>query len=123
MKTTDPDLGKCKRCGLPLSRCKCRGVAAKVVIVGVALALLAMPLQAQTIVGPGPCSSDTPWGCYEYRQHLPMLIYDDITVGDDATAEPIVVVTPTPTPTPTATATATPVAPVTVTLVIVTVAP
>ena len=25
----------------------------------------------EPIVGPGPCHSDTPWGCYQYRVFLP----------------------------------------------------
>lgn len=25
------------------------------------------------IVGPGPCNSDTPWGCYAFRVWLPMV--------------------------------------------------
>lgn len=25
------------------------------------------------IVGPGPCNSDTPWGCYAFQVWLPMV--------------------------------------------------
>jgi hypothetical protein len=80
MRTTDPDLWKCKRCGLPMSRCKCRGVAARVFVFGVALALLATPIQAQCdceivpepIIGI-PCNSDAEYLCYDYQIYLPIL--------------------------------------------------
>ena len=26
------------------------------------------------IVGPGPCSSDTPWGCYRFQVWLPAVM-------------------------------------------------
>ncbi len=26
------------------------------------------------IVGPGPCSSDTPWGCFAHRVWLPVVM-------------------------------------------------
>ena len=26
------------------------------------------------IVGPGPCSSDTPWGCYAHQVWLPVVM-------------------------------------------------
>ena len=26
------------------------------------------------IVGPGPCSSDTPWGCYRFQVWLPVMM-------------------------------------------------
>ena len=122
-KATDPDMWTCKRCGLRLRDCRCayrrrRGV---LLAAGVALALLATPVAAQQI-GPGPCHSDTLWGCYANRLYLPVVAYDDITASDDATPEPLIV-TPTPTSTSAPTATATPVPAVTVTLVIVTVTP
>lgn len=120
-RTTDPDMWTCKRCGLRLRdyRCSYRRRCGVLVSAGVALALLATPVAAQQI-GPGPCHSETQYGCYQHRLHLPMLIYDEITVGDDATPEPAIV-TPTPTPTPTPTATATPIA--VITAILVTVAP
>lgn len=65
-------------------------------VAGVALALAATPLQAQCgceivpepIIGPGPCHSDTPWGCYPHQVWLPVLSTADIAVGDDAIIEP-----------------------------------
>lgn len=33
----------------------------------------AAPQASDPIVGPGPCHSDTPWGCYENRVFLPLL--------------------------------------------------
>lgn len=82
----------------------------------------AAPFATEPIVGPAPCHSDTPWGCYANRLYLPVVAYDDIAVSDDATPEPVIV-TPTPTSTATPTATVTPVPMVTATLVIVTVTP
>ena len=94
MKTTDPDLWKCKRCDLPLSRCKCRGIAARVVAFGAALALLAAPIQAQCdceivpepIIGT-PCNSDAPHACYDHQIYMPMVSTADTIVGDDAIIE------------------------------------
>jgi hypothetical protein len=82
----------------------------------------AAPFATEPIIGPAPCHSDTLWGCYANRLYLPVVNYDGIVVGDDATPEPVII-TPTPTSTPTPTATVTPVAQPTVTLVIVTVTP
>jgi hypothetical protein len=97
-------------------------VAAAIVIAVLLLsgpASHAAPQASDPIVGPGPCHSDTPWGCSERRQYLPLLIYDiDVMVGDDATPEPQIV-TPTPTATATATATVTPIPPPAITLIIV----
>lgn len=31
--------------------------------------------QTEPIVGPGPCNSDTPWGCYAYRLFLPGVMH------------------------------------------------
>lgn len=55
----------------------------RALVIGVALALLAGPVAAQCgcegeptpepIVGPGPCHSDTPWGCYAERVFLPAI--------------------------------------------------
>lgn len=93
MSTTDPDLWKCPRCGLPLRICggNCRRRAGRkwrgVLAAGVALALLATPAQAGChclpvepepvvpIVGPGigPCSSDAPHWCYPQQVWLPIL--------------------------------------------------
>lgn len=94
MKTTDPDLWKCKRCGLPLLFCKCRGVVTRVFVFGVALALLAMPIQAQCdceivpepIIGT-PCNSDAPHACYDHQIYMPIVTAADIIVGDDAIVE------------------------------------
>lgn len=94
MRTTDPEIWKCPRCGLPVRICggNCQRSRRRwrtgVLTAGMALALLATPLQAQTIVGPGPCHSDTPWGCYWHRVLLPMISTADIIVGDDAIIEP-----------------------------------
>lgn len=37
------------------------------VVIVLALALLL----TGPILGPGPCNSDTPWGCYAYQVFLP----------------------------------------------------
>lgn len=42
----------------------------RLLAVGLAAALA---WQAGPIVGPGPCHSDTEWGCYEYRVFMPFL--------------------------------------------------
>jgi hypothetical protein len=81
MKTTDPDLWTCKRCGLRLRDCRCsyRRIAGVLGAAGVMLALLATPMQAQTapppIIGPGagPCHSDTPHWCYAHQVWLPLV--------------------------------------------------
>ena len=91
-KATDPDLWTCKRCGLRLRDCRCtyrrrRGV---LLAAGVALALLAAPLQAQCgcegepepepivepIIGPGigPCSDRTPYLCDPHQLWLPLAV-------------------------------------------------
>lgn len=88
-KATDPDMWTRKRCGLRLRDCRCayrrrRGV---LLAAGVALALLATPVQAQCgcegepapepvvpIVGPGigACSSDAPHWCFPQQVWLPL---------------------------------------------------
>lgn len=101
-------------------------------VVVLALMLLSAPGQAEgqccftpepeppiPTLGPAPCNSDTPWGCYEHRLYLPAIVQGS---APTSTPEPQIV-TPTPTSTATPTATVTPVPPVTATLVIVTVTP
>lgn len=86
------------------------------------LAAIVFLLLAGNPIHAAPCHSETTWGCYEHRMYLPVVNYDGIVVGDDATPEPVIV-TPTPIGTATPPATVTPVAQPTVTLVIVTVTP
>ena len=33
----------------------------------------AAPLASDPIVGPGPCNSDTPWGCFEHNVFMPLV--------------------------------------------------
>lgn len=80
---TSPDLWRCPRCGLPARICggACQRRAHKIASAALALVLLAAPLHAPhtddapgPIIAPGPCHSDTPWGCYPYRLFVPLLV-------------------------------------------------
>lgn len=81
--TTDSDLWKCKRCGLPLSSCRCSGYPrrTKAAVMALALALLmTQGAQAQCgcestpepIIGT-PCNSDAPHTCYDYQVYLSVI--------------------------------------------------
>lgn len=52
-------------------------IVAAVIVIAVLLlsgpASHAAPAASDPIVGPGPCHSDTPWGCYENRVFLPFV--------------------------------------------------
>ena len=86
-------------------------IATIVLAVVVLLILFVVPAHGQ-VTGPGPCNSDTPWGCFPERVYLPAVI----PAGGNQTP---VVATPTPTrtPTPQPTSTATPTARPTIILI------
>ena len=89
--------GRCACSGPPTTRRAAWRLRALSVVLALLFALVAVPAMAsdycaanpsdpicqdleqwpiiepdpEPIVGPGPCHSDTPWGCYQYRVFLP----------------------------------------------------
>jgi len=39
----------------------------------IAQAQASLPPNTEPIIGPGPCHSDTPWGCYEFQVWMPVI--------------------------------------------------